>query len=128
MSSKGAEHLAHHVLARRTQLDFNQLDVHAAGGPSNTLLTTIENGRLEALTRSTAHKLDRGLLWEPGSARRVWDGGEPVPLGRASSMSPTRRAIFEDPDLDDETRAALLALLDARQTPPQPPHQRHQSA
>lgn len=57
---------------------MSQLDVWQLGGPSNTTLTEIENGRVEKLTPRTARKLDAGLLWEPGSARNVWNGGEPV--------------------------------------------------
>lgn len=83
-----AQRLGRYVLERREkQLDLTQLDVHAAGGPSNSTQTEIENGRLEKLTRVTRKKLDAGLRWEPGSAQRVWDGGEPTPLSDDPKLS-----------------------------------------
>lgn len=119
MSSKGAENLARHVLARREQLDLTQLEVHAAGGPSNTWQTLIEGGRIETLSRSTARKLDAGLHWEPGSARRVWEGGKPTPA-RNRGSNDLRRRIAESA-LDAETKAAILALIDSREPPPASP-------
>lgn len=79
--SSNADRLAAAVRGRRLDLDRTQLDVWQAGGPSNTTLTRVENSEIETLTRTTARKLDKGLRWEEGSARRVWDGrGEPSPL------------------------------------------------
>lgn len=77
-----AERLAEAVKARREQLHMNQLQVQDAGGPSNTLQTAIENGRLSNLTPRTARKVDAGLMWEKGSAMRIWEGrGEAVSRG-----------------------------------------------
>lgn len=118
--SSNAERLAEAVIARRKELgDISQLDVYLAGGPSNTTMTEVENGRLKTLTRTTANKLDAGLRWEQGSARRVWDGkGEPVPI-RLSHQSPrearrVREFLEATEDVDQETREALLRVLDER--------------
>lgn len=103
------------VLARRNELELSQVEVSDAGGPSNTWLTLIENGRLESLSRVTARKLDTGLKWEPGSARRAWNGGEPTPLLDESfhpDSSATLRHYIEHADLKPEIRARLLAVLD----------------
>lgn len=83
MSTKSsAERLAQAVRDRRKQLHMNQLEVQSGGGPSNTLQTEIENGRLESLTPRTARKIDTGLMWEAGSAMRIWEGtGEAVVRG-----------------------------------------------
>ena len=78
--SANAERFARIVKERRDALDLNQLEVAAAGGPSNTTQTRVENAQVEVLTRTTARKLDAGLQWEPGSARRAWEGGDPIPL------------------------------------------------
>lgn len=78
--SSNAQRFGEVVLQRRQALDLNQLEVQKAGGPSNTKQTEIENGRLVDLTPSTAKKVDAGLRWLPGSARDVWNGGEPIPL------------------------------------------------
>lgn len=114
MSSTG-QRLGQIVLARRTELDLSQMDVWQAGGPSNTTLTEVENGRLERLTRTTAKRLDTGLKWEPGSARTVWDGGDPTPLlkGIPPKYSARLRRIIEESDeIDEGKRDALLRVLD----------------
>ncbi len=85
--STNPERLASAVKARRLELGLNQMEVWNAGGPSNTTLTTIENGRLDTLTLATAKKLDRGLRWEQGSAMRVWEGGRASPVGPSSQDS-----------------------------------------
>lgn len=117
MSSK-AHRLAKAVRARRKELDVSQLDVWQAGGPSNTKLTEIENGRTESLTRTTARKLDIGLQWEPGSAKRIWEGGEPTPL-ISTRVPPAdaqllRQQIEAAEEIDDLTREQLLRILDGR--------------
>lgn len=111
--SSTAQRFGEVVLARRRELDLSQLDVWQAGGPSNTTLTEIENGRVHTLTRTTARKLDAGLHWEPGSARRVWDGGEPIPLvnGVKPEESAMWRQIIEQSDLDEAKRRELIAEI-----------------
>ncbi len=113
--STNAQRLGRYVLARRLELDLNQLDVHAAGGPSNSTLTEIENGRLDALTRATARKLDKGLRWEAGSARAVWDGGEPVAVG-THGYKPKQlqqlRDLIGAADVDAALRNRLLEVID----------------
>lgn len=74
-----ASRLAFEVKRRRAQLALSQLEVQAAGGPSNTTQTNIENAVIKTLTPNTAKKIDRGLQWLPGSALRIWRGeGGPV--------------------------------------------------
>lgn len=118
--SSNARRLAAAVLARRQELDLTQLDVWQSGGPSNTTLTKIENAEIDALTRTTARKLDAGLKWEPGSARDVYDKGlRPLPISGGArpdrgTAAKLRELISEASDLDAETRAALLRALDER--------------
>lgn len=114
MSTKPADRLAFEVKFRRMQLDLNQVDLAAAGGPSNTTMTTIENARLTELTRATARKLDRALRWEAGSAMRVWNGkGRPKIVGGPIQddgyvASPGPRVDFAVPNL--EVLAELRAM------------------
>lgn len=69
------------VKSRRDDLRLSQRAVGQAGGPSNSVMTTIENGVDAPIAPSTFSKLDAALQWEPGSARRVYeDGGEPIEL------------------------------------------------
>lgn len=76
------QRLADAVRARRDALDLTQLDVHGRGGPSNSTLTSIENGAASSVSPATLRKLDAGLGWERGSARRVYlEGGDPVAVG-----------------------------------------------
>lgn len=112
-----AARFGRYVLARRVnELDVNQDEVHAAGGPSDSWLTVIENGRLETLSRATARKLDKGLHWVPGSARTTWDGGEPTPLhegiDNAEDSDKVRRYLEAAPT-DEVTKQRLLRALDA---------------
>lgn len=65
-----------------------------------------------------------GALWPATGGD--WRNLDP-PLEAAPATS-ARQAILDDPDLDDDTRAALLALYDSRRPPPPPPQQRHRSA
>jgi transcriptional regulator with XRE-family HTH domain len=113
-----AARLAQAVRARREQLDLSQLDVGQAGGPSNTTLTEIENGRVEKLSRTTARKLDVGLQWEPGSAKRAWEGGEPTPLRPTRDLEDLRRRVQAAEFLSDEQKAEILASIDRAQADP----------
>lgn len=108
--SSNAQRLADAVLARRDELAKSQLEVWQAGGPSNTTLTTIENGLTENLTNATAKKLDRGLEWTPGSARAVWLGGEPTRLEDTDQLAPEVEEALESltPEQADKMRAVLL--------------------
>lgn len=107
--SSNSERLGEAVRKRRNDLDLSQLDVHAAGGPSNTSLTKIENGLLADLNRVTAAKLDAGLQWEPGSAKAVWLGGEPRALGKVIPAN----VLAELKNVSPSTRAYILRQLRA---------------
>lgn len=90
------ELLAAVVKQRRADLAMNQMEVWRAGGPSNTTLTEIENGRLEILTPATARKLDKGLQWQPGSAMNVWRTGGPPTALPGTVGGPTQDASETD--------------------------------
>lgn len=97
------------VKARREELGLSQLDVWQSGGPSNTTLTTIENGRAAKLPPATAKKLDAALLWRPGSALRLWrEGAPPVPFNKDKRFTDLSWAD----DLDEKAARGVLALLD----------------
>lgn len=112
--SSNAERLAAAVRARRKELDLTQLEVHAAGGPSNSTQTAVENAQVDVLSRTTAKRLDKGLQWAEGSARAVWDGaGDAVPAAAGLSGDDTRwlAEIIEKANLSAETRTRMLAEL-----------------
>lgn len=130
MSSNPAERLAAAVIERREELDMTQMDAWNAGGPSNTTLTQIENGRLESLTSATARKLDKALRWKQGSAKAVWAGGAAtpekdmapaIPPAGHASQRPDDTLLYRRPDglsdaewerLKAETRDYLDYLID----------------
>lgn len=68
------------VRQRRHDRGWTQDDVVARGGPSDKILTRIENNRPPAPSFTTQAKLDTALEWVRGSAAAVLAGGEPTPL------------------------------------------------
>lgn len=84
--------LAEVVLARRQELRLSQREVLERGGPSNATMTQIENGMARNPSEATLRKLDHALMWEPGSARRVLDGVDPIPLPAGVSGGPIANA------------------------------------
>lgn len=114
--SSNPERFGSIVRDRRLHLEMSQVDLWQAGGPSNTKLTEIENGHLEKLTPATARKIDAGLLWEPGSARRAWEGGDPSPLERGGRRDERwLREQIDEAEISSALRARLLAVLDRRE-------------
>lgn len=72
------ERLAEAVMRRRLQLDLRQADLHALGGPSESVTRKIEGGNGADYRASTLAKLDRSLKWVAGSAERIYfDAGAP---------------------------------------------------
>ena len=87
------------VYERRSMLGLTQDQVAARGGPSDTTLTRIEAGEPPVPMAATLRKLDVGLSWTPGSARRVLDG---TGVWEESGYSPADLAEdYEDVTLDD---------------------------
>lgn len=84
------------VRERRQALRLSQEDVTARGGPSDTTLTKIENVEWNPTRpNETLRKLDVGLGWEPGSARRVLDGGEPALVDGVVAVDERGEEFFE---------------------------------
>ena len=74
-----ATRLARAVRDRRLQLGLRQEDAASEAGVSVATWRKVESGKVESFTSRTLAMLDRGLQWEPGSARDVATGGEPRP-------------------------------------------------
>lgn len=79
--------LGREVRRRRIGLDMNQPDVSAAGGPSTGVISKIENARQTHYEDRVLALLERALRWQPGSCKRVLDGGDPVELGEPTSVT-----------------------------------------
>lgn len=78
-------------------------------GPSSTTVSDIENGDAAALAAKTFRKLDESLQWEDGSAKRAFDGGDPIPLENRAAL-----------DLQDVPIDSLLAEIRRRVVEPSP--------
>jgi hypothetical protein len=72
------EALATAVRARRADLGLSQGGVAAAGGPSDVVISRIENNEEPRPRLDSLRKLDRGLRWEPGSSE-AFLAGKPMP-------------------------------------------------
>lgn len=55
--------------------------VHRAGGPSSTYMTGLrkasEDGQMKEPRSDTYRRIEAAAGWRRGSAKRVWEGGEP---------------------------------------------------
>jgi hypothetical protein len=72
--------LAAAVKKRRSSRKWSYDEIHDAGGPSDVVLSRIENNGEPRPRGDSIQKLDAGLAWRPGSAVDVLNGGDPVPL------------------------------------------------
>lgn len=105
------------VRERMADLGLTQEDLRVRGGPSQAwtrdLLHAEDRDETKAIQPDTLRKLDVGMGWEPGSARRVLAGGEPTPLG--SSDDPPQK-LDDDPEwvitFDPATAARDLAVTE----------------
>lgn len=65
-------------------------EVAEARGPSDSYMTQLRNAAYEGAwvpkPRShTQKRIEAAANWEPGSALKVWEGGEPTPIGTAET-------------------------------------------
>lgn len=81
--SADAQRFAQVVLAAiRSAGRSTDAEVHRAGGPSTTTMTKLRaaaegRGTLAEPRSQTWAAIERAANWPPGSARDVWEGGEP---------------------------------------------------
>lgn len=110
-TAAGVKALAAAVKKRREELGRNQLAVWEHDGPSNSTMTSIENGAKLFITWHTLEALDRGLDWRPGNAVRIVSGN--APLDHASiSKKPAENMPASQ--LADMVVDGLLELLRRR--------------
>jgi hypothetical protein len=79
--------LAKAVAQRRRELGLSQAAVHQAGGPSDVVISRIEETREPRPRDDTVNKLDAPLQWQPGSAQVVLAGGQAQPLQRPLDLA-----------------------------------------
>lgn len=79
--------LADAVRKRRSSRKWSYDEIHAAGGPSDVVVSKIEKNGEPRPRPDSIQKLDAGLAWRAGSAVDVLNGGDPVPLEDITSTS-----------------------------------------
>ncbi len=104
-------HLGKYVRERRAKLGMTQADVTAAGGPSDTTLTGIENGTAASVSPATLRKLDRGLNWPPSSAKQLYAGETPLPVGPFAEDESTDGSSGNFTNLLEQREAEFRKLL-----------------
>lgn len=122
MTDDDFRRLARWVQQRADEFELSDEDIADAGGPSTTWLSQLRTGKLSGRTlrKPTRRKLEDALLWEPGSVKRILEGGDPTPVQPGVThpgIVDKIRALVEQSEEDEETKAALLATLDRMQTP-----------
>lgn len=104
------EALAHAVRQRRTELGLSQAAVSARGGPSDFVVSRIENNEEPRPRADTLRKLDDGLDWDPGTARAHVFGESPPTRVRV------RRSGGQWYDVDPNRPAPRATAEDSRAT------------
>jgi hypothetical protein len=95
MTNPDFERLAKLVHARRTELRLGIEPASKAGGISKDTWKRVEAGQ-KVWDRSFAG-IEAALQWEPGSCRRIIEGGDPVPAGiQPNTQPPTVTQIPKD--------------------------------
>lgn len=93
--------LAKAVRGRRGELGLSQGAVAAAGGPSDLVISRIENNEEPRPRLDTLTKLDRGLRWDSGTSEAVLGGGPmPVPSPVVPRVRVKRGGEWIDVDPD----------------------------
>ncbi|MGU3650608.1 hypothetical protein [Mycolicibacterium sp. A43C] len=88
MAPKNNPRFASVVRDTMERLGFTQVDVDERGGPSDTTLRKVLDGkRTDSISVRTLKMLDAAFGWEPGSAARTLAGGEPTIVDPGSAQS-----------------------------------------
>lgn len=105
-----AANLKREVEARMDELGLTNEMVAQRGGPSTTKTSQVRKADPRPPRGDVLRKLDKGLRWVDGSARRVTLGGKPVPLPDGLALHEVLVEI-EGAGLSDRTRAIILRAL-----------------
>ncbi|MCC5574573.1 hypothetical protein IMZ11_02820 [Microtetraspora sp. AC03309] len=106
--------VAREVKRRRIQLEMTQPQVHAAGGPSVSMLSKIEGAKQQGYEDMALARLEKALQWESGSIEAIRNGQPPTPL-TAQHDEPARAEKSSTPLAVDPTTAAINAGMEAIQ-------------
>lgn len=94
MANLDRQRLASFVIARRMELGMrDRRALERKSGISDRTLGKVELG--QSVNASTLGGIELALDWEPGSATRILQGGEPVIKGQQAPAP--RRPLYADP-------------------------------
>lgn len=96
------------IKARRLALGYSSQTALAVAADSSTRMVAAAEGG-EHVGGRTRKRLERGLLWAPGSYDAILAGGDPIPLD-----SPSHPEI--DVDVDAELRRVIELLPSVRKS------------
>jgi len=120
MAQLNRERLASFVIARRMEIGIrDRRALQRISGLSDRTIGTLERGG--SVNAATLGAIENALNWEPGSARRILEGGEPVIKGQQVAPEPPRRDYdderdqqlwesLRDVDLDDDLKRGIIAM------------------
>lgn len=112
---------------RDEELHLRQEDVSARGGPSKAWLYSVENAGADAYSDTSIARLEKALMWAPGSCAAIVAGDQPIPLApndedeNGEGVEPVeliyggyRVIMYPNPDATPEERArAQQSVLEA---------------
>ena len=122
MASLDWKRLAAFVIARRTELGMKERRQFAPlTGISYRTISNLETGL--AVSMSTVGMVENVLGWEPGSAQRILEGGQPVikgtePEARTDYADPVMQDAWDrlaDVDLPDDVKRGMINYARAAQ-------------
>ncbi|OMC13553.1 hypothetical protein A5736_22885 [Mycobacterium sp. SP-6446] len=88
VSPGGYANLAHEIEVRLRELNMSKTKFAAIGGPGRSTLATLGKRGYQPAP-DTLERIDRFLLWEPGSALAVLKGGLPIRRGPTPTPHPS---------------------------------------
>lgn len=115
--SSNSQRFASVVLAAFREAGLHtDADVAAAGGPSDSTLTLYRRAQageaeVPEPRSPTLRKIESAAGWAQGSARRVWEGGDPQVRPAESKLEQMLRQRLHDPD---EMMERFLQLIEER--------------
>lgn len=112
-SPRAWERVAAEVKRRRVELGLTQPQVHAAGGPSVSMLSKIEGAKRTSYEDMAIARLEKALQWAPGSIEAIRRGGAPTPLKVEEAPAGAQKSLL---GLDEQSPVfrALERYLAAR--------------
>jgi hypothetical protein len=108
--------VATEIKRRRVHLQMTQPQVHAAGGPSVSMISNIEGAKKDHYDARALARLEIALRFETGSIASLLEGGEATPL--TEQVSPGAAAegwvlVAVPPGLNERHRRVVVRVAES---------------